>query len=144
NEGSDHAGQREEKELRCGTSDVALSRRSAVWICDGYGRRRLRRLGRPRSRRTARKRQVLGQEARRTRWDDEFPSHRWLQLHIGYTHADGSTQAALWSLGETDDELPDVEDFSPTGVNDDNIVVGTGTGERASDRTSYLYYDGEI
>jgi len=66
------------------------------------------------------------------------------QLHIGYTHADGSTQAALWSLGETDDELPDVEDFSPTGVNDDNIVVGTGTGERASDRTSYLYYDGEI
>src|SRR5699024_9308363 len=78
NEGSDHAGQREEKELRCGTSDVALSRRSAVWICDGYGRRRLRRLGRPRSRRTARKRQVLGQEARRTRWDDEFPSHRWL------------------------------------------------------------------
>lgn len=66
------------------------------------------------------------------------------ELHIGYTHAGGSTQAALWSLGEPDYELPDVDGFSPTGVNDDNIVVGTGDGERASDRTSYLYYDGEI
>src|SRR5699024_694374 len=66
------------------------------------------------------------------------------QLHIGYTHADGSTQAALWSLGETDDELPDVEDFSPTGVNDDNIVGGTGTGERASHRTSHLYRGGGL
>lgn len=66
------------------------------------------------------------------------------ELHIGYTHVDGRTQAALWSLGETDHELPDVEGFSPTGVNDDNIVVGTGGEERASDRTSYLYYDGEI
>lgn len=66
------------------------------------------------------------------------------ELHIGYTHVGGSAQAALWSLGETDHELPDVEGFSPTGVNDDNIVVGTGGDERASDRTSYLYYDGEI
>lgn len=64
--------------------------------------------------------------------------------HIGYTHIDGSTQAALWSLGETDHELPDVEDFSPTGVNDDAIVIGTGGEERAGERTSYLYYDGEI
>src|SRR5699024_5328573 len=66
------------------------------------------------------------------------------ELHIGYTHVDGSTRGALWSLGETDHELPDVEGFSPTGVNDDNIVVGTGGKERASERTSYLYYDGEI
>lgn len=65
-------------------------------------------------------------------------------LHIGYAHVDGSSQAALWSLGETDHELPDVEEFSPTGVNEDHIVVGTGGEERASDRMSYLYYDGEI